>query len=88
MSRHHHTRFKVNRGERVTRMFNEQSGLCSYCGEDMTLDLGYDQTATVDHVKPLSKGGERFHTNEVVCCSSCNADKGNTKLVIWLLERD
>jgi 5-methylcytosine-specific restriction endonuclease McrA len=78
----------VKRGKRITLMFNEQGGDCAYCGEGMTLDLGYKTTAEVDHVVPLSKGGERFHTNEVAVCHGCNQDKANTKFVVWLMERE
>ncbi len=51
---------------------------CFYCNKgnlkkqsDFTEEL-----ATLDHVKPLSKGGERFHSsNLVVACFSCNNRK-------------
>ena len=51
---------------------------CFYCGKgplkkqtDITEEL-----ATLDHVKPLSKGGERFHSsNLVVACFPCNSRK-------------
>lgn len=37
--------------------------------------------ATIDHVIPLSKGGERFDPNNlVVACHSCNSKKGDTIL--------
>jgi 5-methylcytosine-specific restriction endonuclease McrA len=52
--------------------------MCFYCGcgplksqSDVDKDL-----ATLDHVKPLSKGGERFHSsNLVVACYTCNSRK-------------
>jgi 5-methylcytosine-specific restriction endonuclease McrA len=51
---------------------------CAYCGKSglkKTTDYD-DQLATLDHVKPLSKGGERFHSsNLVVACYSCNSKK-------------
>lgn len=51
---------------------------CFYCGKkdlkkqsDSNSDL-----ATLDHVKPLSKGGEQFHSsNLVVACFTCNSRK-------------
>lgn len=37
-----------------------------------------NELATLDHVKPLSKGGERFHSsNIVVACYRCNSRKGS-----------
>jgi len=51
---------------------------CFYCGKSsLKKQSNYtDQLATLDHVKPLSKGGERFHSsNLVVACYSCNSRK-------------
>lgn len=51
---------------------------CFYCGKGpLKKQTDHnDQLATLDHVKPLSKGGERFHSsNLVVACYSCNSRK-------------
>lgn len=41
---------------------------CAYCGSV--------EANTVDHVVPLSKGGEPFNLdNLVACCSRCNSKK-------------
>ncbi|QFU93845.1 HNH endonuclease [Amycolatopsis sp. YIM 10] len=43
--------------------------LCAYCGR---------RAATVDHVVPLSRGGERTSwLNTVAACGGCNARKAN-----------
>ena len=45
--------------------------VCRYCQKIMT-----KAEATVDHVVPLSKGGDRVApTNLVACCLSCNSRK-------------
>jgi 5-methylcytosine-specific restriction endonuclease McrA len=46
---------------------------CIYCNKHL---VGSD--ATVDHVNPLSKGGDRLETsNLVAACRSCNSQKSN-----------
>jgi 5-methylcytosine-specific restriction endonuclease McrA len=76
---------KVNRKGKVVRQFNELNGQCPYCREKMTLELGYRKTATIDHIKPTSKGGARDAFNEVVCCSECNTLKGDKPLHEFLV---
>ena len=50
---------------------------CAYCGvhEDV-LKIIHHQGLTMDHVIPLSKGGEHSIENIVPACLSCNAGKG------------
>lgn len=45
---------------------------CQYCHIDLTRS-----TATMDHVVPLSKGGETSFENVVTSCAPCNTNKGN-----------
>ena len=54
-------------------------GLCSYCNERHKL--------TLDHIVPLSTGGEHDIDNAVPACNSCNSAKGKTPLVLWLVRR-
>lgn len=42
--------------------------LCAYCG---------GHAATVDHIQPLSKGGQNTWANTVACCVACNARKAD-----------
>jgi 5-methylcytosine-specific restriction endonuclease McrA len=47
-------------------------------------DIHVDLIATVDHISPVSKGGERFDpTNLVVCCRKCNSDKKDLTVAQW-----
>ena len=68
---------KINRKPKIRKLFNEQGGKCAYCHVDMTLDLGYDNTATIDHVIPqkIMKISNEF--NEVASCLKCNQDKSD-----------
>jgi 5-methylcytosine-specific restriction endonuclease McrA len=51
---------------------------CYYCNKkNLKAQSDFDcDLATLDHVKPLSKGGERFHSsNIVIACHRCNSRK-------------
>lgn len=43
---------------------------CAYCGRKM-------QRLTMDHITPISQGGEHTLSNVVPACKSCNSKKGN-----------
>jgi 5-methylcytosine-specific restriction endonuclease McrA len=45
---------------------------CQYCLKQIS-----EKRLTIDHVLPLSKGGQHEWTNVVAACSSCNNRKGN-----------
>ena len=48
----------------------QQSGvlICQYCGENK-------KNMTVDHIIPLSRGGEHKESNFIISCSACNRNK-------------
>jgi len=49
---------------------------CAYCG---------GEGGTIDHVIPLSRGGEHGDTNVVGACRRCNSSKSARPLLIFLL---
>ncbi|MGN6173167.1 MAG: HNH endonuclease signature motif containing protein [Streptosporangiaceae bacterium] len=51
-----------------------RSGPCVYCGE---------HAGTVDHVRPLTRGGDEHLSNLVPCCAPCNFSKGPRLLTEW-----
>jgi 5-methylcytosine-specific restriction endonuclease McrA len=57
-----------------------QKGKCFYCKERMEKPIykvkPTAKTATLDHVKPRSKGGKRPR-NLVLACRLCNSRKGD-----------
>lgn len=60
--------YKLNR----ERKLEAQGGKCYYCKRPLTRN-----SATVDHVIPISKCGYRHSDhNTVVACSTCNGNKG------------
>jgi 5-methylcytosine-specific restriction endonuclease McrA len=57
-----------------------QEGKCFYCQVELNLSL-----ATLDHVVPLSRGGETKKGNVVVSCKDCNTKKADATAVELLL---
>lgn len=45
---------------------------CQYCGHHLRTD-----TATIDHVLPVSRGGKNTWKNTVLSCKPCNNKKGS-----------
>lgn len=70
----------------IVDLFNEQCGFCCYCSGKMTLKLGRHNTATVEHILPRSHGG-KDHFNRAAAHASCNQERGNTPLLVYLAER-
>lgn len=54
--------------EKTTQM----GWLCVWCGKLLNIS-----TVTVDHIKPVSKGGTHHIDNLQPMCRSCNSSKGN-----------
>lgn len=71
---------KVSRQQRIVDYFNEQEGMCAYCGTEMTLDLGHPNTAEVEHIIPKSVLHIKGPYNEVAACHDCNQFKGDKPL--------
>jgi 5-methylcytosine-specific restriction endonuclease McrA len=53
----------------LSRMLEEQGGLCNYCKKDIST------TFTVDHIVPICKGGPHAPENVQLLCKSCNCRK-------------
>jgi 5-methylcytosine-specific restriction endonuclease McrA len=56
-----------------------REGICEICGAKGPIE--------VDHIEPLSKGGEHGWENMAGLCGPCNRSKGNKSLLIFLLDR-
>ena len=57
-----------------------QNYACVYCGKQM------GNKPTIDHILPVSHGGNNEKGNLIYCCQSCNSKKGH-KLLEEFLER-
>ncbi|MES2788805.1 MAG: HNH endonuclease [Planctomycetota bacterium] len=51
---------------------------CVYCGDEVTND-----TSSLDHVVPQSRGGKEWPANLVLCCRECNTAKSDMTLHEW-----
>jgi len=56
-------------------VFKRDSFKCQYCGA-----CAPEVLLQVDHIEPVSKGGDDDITNLVTSCAACNAGKSNKKL--------
>lgn len=50
---------------------------CAYCDKPLNDIKGDANSLTMDHVVPLTQGGEHAKTNVVPACYACNQAKGN-----------
>jgi 5-methylcytosine-specific restriction endonuclease McrA len=63
-----------------TAAVQEQNGICIYCRQRFTAEL----LPTLEHIVPLSKGGDDHPTNVVAACESCNNERGNRNYYAFL----
>jgi len=56
-----------------TNLYIRDLYTCQYCSTQLPR-----KNLTMDHVRPLSRGGTTEWTNIVAACSSCNTRKGNS----------
>jgi len=56
------------------RLFARDRHVCAYCGDHFA-----EGDLTVEHIVPVSRGGQHAWTNVVTACRSCNTRKGNRR---------
>ncbi len=73
--------FRSSDAKRIWRsqIKNRDGNQCVYCGSSEEL--------TIDHVRPLCKGGQTNSQNCVTACRSCNQAKGSLPVEQFLLFR-
>jgi 5-methylcytosine-specific restriction endonuclease McrA len=72
--------------------FQREGGRCFWCDAEVLLLSGRPghlalppNAATLDHITPVSRGGERHSLENVVCaCLACNQARGTTPAVDFL----
>ena len=53
-------------------LYTRAHGRCAYCGKELK-----KTEATIDHIIPVSQGGETSWENIALSCSKCNCKKDN-----------
>lgn len=78
-----YTKLSSARRRKVAKLFALQNGKCVFCNEDTWLceetrgDLPKRKFATLEHVKPQSKGGTDSMKNLAMSCHACNHLRGD-----------
>jgi Fe2+ or Zn2+ uptake regulation protein len=57
--------------ENRLKIFERDSFKCHYCGKQLTRF-----SATLDHIQPVSEGGDNSFDNLVTACLHCNSNRG------------
>lgn len=72
------------------KLYDKQRGVCFYCERKMVKltwnNAHNERQATLDHIVPLSKGGEDAEDNIVCACIRCNRDKADMMPMDFLKE--
>jgi len=63
------------------KMFERDDYKCHYCGKQLTRF-----SATLDHIQPVSKGGDNSFGNLVTSCLHCNSRRGNRPVMDAILD--
>lgn len=71
----------MNRGERIVALevYEYHNWMCNICDQPINpnLRLPNCRAATLDHIVPLSRGGEHVWNNVAPAHADCNFKKGN-----------
>lgn len=63
--------------ENRLRIFERDGYKCHYCNKQLTRF-----TATLDHLQPVSKGGDNSYANLITACLHCNSRRGNRPVMV------
>ena len=61
---------------------------CVYCQEHLTQILEEGGFLTLDHIRPLSRGGTNHPSNLTTACYSCNTARKAKAIKVWWAEED
>jgi len=61
--------------DKIKKAFMKSNGKCPYCFTPI-----YENSFSLDHIKPISKGGSNHLNNLIACCKPCNSKKRDSLL--------
>jgi GNAT superfamily N-acetyltransferase len=67
---------KVNKANRRIKLANRFGWKCHWCSQMMREELGYKNSATIEHLQPRSQGGPNSLNNLASACERCNRARG------------
>lgn len=68
--------------ENRLKVFERDRYLCHHCGKQLTRF-----SATLDHLQPVSEGGDNSYGNLVTACLQCNSQRGAQPLMDYLTRK-
>ena len=68
--------------ENRQKVFERDKFLCNHCGKLLTRF-----SATLDHLQPVSEGGDNSYGNLVTSCLHCNSQRGSQPLMDFLTRK-
>jgi hypothetical protein len=71
-----------NVSENRLKVFERDNYKCKYCAKQLTRF-----TATLDHVQPVSQGGDNSFDNLVTACLHCNSQRGSRPVMDILSQK-
>lgn len=69
--------------ENRLKVFERDEYKCRYCAKQLTRF-----TATLDHLQPVSRGGDNSYDNLMTACLHCNSQRGSRPVMDIILEKN
>lgn len=71
---------KADRSVTLTKLYMRDEGICQICGRkiDFDCDSNSDFYPSIDHIRPLAKGGLHRWDNVQLACRRCNTIKSDS----------
>lgn len=69
----------------VYRLYDEQDGLCAYCGIRILWEIPND--IHIDHIHAIARGGSNWPDNLCLACADCNLSKQDKTIAEWQIAR-